>query len=118
IKKSWHASCFSRCDLATKTSRGNNMFKRLVIALFGLMAAGAVHAVPFEIDGANSSVNSAGITLCGSCSFSTTFSPTLDLTSFDLNEGGSETFDFFSISASNGGLLASGAIGGVLSATL
>lgn len=92
------------------------MLKRIFTGLVGLLVAGAVQAVPiqFEIDGAGSSVDMSGLSICVGCSVTTSLDPGLGSTSFALEQGDSFSFDFFSLAATG----SAGAIGGVVSATL
>ncbi|MEP3563482.1 MAG: PEP-CTERM sorting domain-containing protein [Marinobacter sp.] len=77
----------------------------------------AVPTLNFDVDGPNSSVNSAGLSLCSGCSVNLTLDANLDNQIFSLAAGDSYTFDFFDavlyVPASGWG-----AIGGFVNATL
>jgi hypothetical protein len=92
------------------------MAKRILLPMLCLFAAGAAQAIPihFDVDGSNSSVSAAGVSLCVGCSVSIDTNPALGAQAFDLGVGESATFDFFDISAS--GLI--GAVAGTVAADL
>ncbi|UZE97697.1 PEP-CTERM sorting domain-containing protein [Alkalimarinus alittae] len=87
------------------------------IALSFSASTFAMPTLDFDVDGAGSSVDSSGITLCSGCTTNLTLASGLDSEIFSLAAGDSYTFDFFNADL-YGPASGWGAIGGVVEATL